>query len=115
MILLLSYKSYKMLMEILGKTIRKNGFIYEQVVRNEHAAIYAQKVGGLEIGYEVFEIRQQKEGSAVIGGASVQFKAKELFPGDNEFGRTAWSCKKLADAQAIYSGLVPGWNKEQEE
>jgi len=114
MILHLQYKSYKKSMEILSKTIRKNGFSYEQVCRNEFAAVYAQMVGGLIIAYEVFEIRQQKEGSATMGGVEIQFKEKELFPGDNEFGKTAWSVKNKDKAIQMFNGLKVGWNKEQE-
>lgn len=107
-----SFEEIFYFMEILSTTIKKNGFVYDQVDRNEYAAIYAQKIGEMVVGYEVFEVRQQKEGSMVLGGVTVELKAKELFPGDNEFGKTAWSCKKLSQAKEIFAGLVPGWNKE---
>ena len=72
----------------LADNIRKNGFDYTLVQRNDVAAIYAQGNGF----FEVFRIKQQKEKIAVMDGKSISYPEKELFPSNEDFGYTAWCC-----------------------
>ena len=43
------------------------------------------------IGYEMFWIKIQQPTSMVMGGKEVNLVHKELTPGNNAFGMTAWS------------------------
>ena len=67
-------------MELLAKTLKKNGFIYELVDRNQHVAFY-QLDGGTS-GYEVFLIPIAKEREVFGKG----YPERERLPGNEEFG-----------------------------
>jgi hypothetical protein len=43
-----------------------------------------------QIRYEVFELRSQKAGEAVMGGQTIQHEEKELYPKSAAFGIWAW-------------------------
>ena len=43
------------------------------------------------VGYEMFWIKVQQPTSMVMGGKEVNLVHKELTPGNNTFGMTAWS------------------------
>jgi hypothetical protein len=94
-------------MELLPFEIKKNGFIYKQINRTENAAMYSQNIENDEIpvAYEVFQIRQQKESVSKMGGVDIVFKAKELFPSDEQFGLTAWSFIDKRKAEARFKGI----------
>jgi hypothetical protein len=95
-------------MESLSSNVKKNGFEYILEKRSQNVAMYMQcYLGGmLPVAYEVFIVRNQKEGQAVIKGATIDFKAKELFPSDEEFGKTAWSFNSKERAEKCFEGLV---------
>ena len=94
-------------MEKLPEIIKKNNYEYHQLKRNDKAALYSQNLPGgeLPIAYEAFEIRFLKEGTAVIGGVTINYVEKELFPSDEEFGKTAWSFQKFENAEKCFNGL----------
>lgn len=94
-------------MEILPLVIKKNHYEYHQIKRSDKAAIYSQCLPGgeLVIAYEVFQIRQQKAGEGILGGVTITFVEKELFPSDEEFGKTAWSFTGLERAEKCFIGL----------
>ena len=78
-------------MKTLEKEIRKNGFDYKLVERNETCAIYEQINNDdgekYTVAFEVFKIKITKDaticGNQLIGG--------EVFPGNEDFGKTAFS------------------------
>lgn len=81
--------------------LRKNGYDYKQVKRNEHAAIYEQSDDGIFIAYEVFAIETQ-EASERNG---IKYEAKELFPHNERFGKKAWSVKTIERAEQLFDSL----------
>jgi hypothetical protein len=86
-------------MEVLNKTIRKNGFTYEMVKRTDDVAIYAQYIEDEIIAYEVFIIEKVKESTKTIQGRQVTFRGGEKFPGNEDFGYTAYTCRTLEKAE----------------
>lgn len=89
-------------MKQLEKTIKKNGFRYEQLNRNDVYAIYAQFWNNELIGHEVFKINKYAEREI----AGVKIEAHEALAGDNQFGVTAWSTgKDYNDALNKYNEL----------
>ena len=85
-------------MEKLEKEIKKNGFVYEQLARCEHAAIYRAKNSGQ---YEVFLIKIQKAGE-VFGK---QLNDRESYPSTEDFGSIAWCIADKLRAWAKYYSL----------
>ena len=86
-------------MKTLLENIRRNGFDYNLVERNNKSAIYEQKIGNFLVSYEVFKIKHKK------GSVKLNIEDYEGFPVDEDFGKTAWSVKSLEKAKEIYSGL----------
>lgn len=91
----------------------KNGYAYKQVARSKKAAVYEQRVEneingiveevngvriGELVGYEVFLISVGKAYSLVQKcgkekGKIYSYPAAEKFPGNEDFGKTAWAYK----------------------
>jgi hypothetical protein len=98
------------IMKRLEQYIKKNGFLYKQIKREGNLYIYAQGYGSEKefdpIAYEVFFAREQKEGDATIGGVDIHYENKELFPGDEDFGKMAWSFRKIEWAEKRFSALL---------
>jgi hypothetical protein len=101
----------------LALEIRKTERIYRQVRRSECAALYAVFTSGREynpcIGYEAFKIR--KRPPEVIFGR--QYDARELYPANEDFGRTAWSFgrKQFKEAFARFEALNVKASDERSE
>ncbi len=74
-------------MTTLQYTYRKNTYSYIQVMRNEHAAIYAQMDGDRLVAYEVGYVKVRKDGE--INGTPIE--GGECFWSNEDFGRIAWS------------------------
>ena len=73
--------------------LRKNGFDYSLVIRNEKVAVYEQGYNKNLKYYEVFIVRIKP---------AIKFKGKdipqrEIFPSDGDFGKTAWSCRTMEE------------------
>lgn len=90
-------------------TFGKNGFHYEQVLRNGQIAIYKQRLPATEDkpvrgchAYEVIVIRKKEE--SVMFGRVVE--AHEIGPSNEEFGRLGWSYPTLERAKAKLHELV---------
>lgn len=83
----------------LPTKVRKNGYIYTQVLRNGRCAIYEQTTGQKTIAYEVFIIQIQRERNF----KGEIFPRKEKFPSNEDFGYSAWSIK---DRQKAISKLL---------
>ncbi len=105
--------AYLCFMEQLKETIRrtkKDVFEYRLVKRNDYVAMFAQWYMDCDVprivAYEVFRIRKQKPGLKKIGGATIQFRAKELFPRDEDFGYTAWAITDVKRADEKFEELT---------
>ena len=88
----------------LETTIRKNGFVYNQIARTETAAIYEQKQDGEIISYEVFKIQTTKKDYTFPNGTIVK-AGTERFPSNEDFGKTAWSIRNFKRAEKRFLEL----------
>lgn len=80
---------------VLPVELRKNKYDYKLFQRGNKACIYKQMDNGKVIGYEVFLIKYTKARLMPNGDT---ISAHEKFPGNEDFGKTAWSCKELERA-----------------
>lgn len=88
-------------MKILPKKITKNGFTYLQEIKTEKIAIYSQydNPNQKPVAFEVFEIKISKAGNMKLkDGTVVEFEEKERFPGNEDFGKWAWTYKTWKSA-----------------
>jgi len=85
----------------LSPTLRKNGFAYTLVLRDEHRAIYWQHVCENCQYYEVFKIRIRPE--TIFKGKPIP--EREVFPTDSDFGITAWSFPSYEKALQKFNSL----------
>ena len=92
----------------LRSALTKNGYDYQMVARTSRAAIYQQTLEGLHVAYEVFEIKIQRE--RWFDGRL--FPRKERFPGNEDFGKWAWTYPTLERALAKYSTLISRNDKD---
>jgi len=88
-------------MQILPVILRKNGFDYSQVLRDEKKAIYCQHVTPNLEYFEVFKIQTHLE--RVFKGGTIP--AGESFPSNEGFGVTAWTYRTLEKAMVKYNTL----------
>jgi len=96
----------------LPEKVKKNGFEYRLVKRTDERAIYSQHAGlGQVIAYEVFKIKLGDLRKAKKRWADMrkeQFNEAdyeefyEKFPSDEDFGKTAWTYSKLAEAEKTF-------------
>ncbi len=88
-------------MNHLLDTLRKNGFTYTQVLREGNKAIYEQSITRKLKYFEVFVIRTRPErllkGKLILGG--------EVFPGNEDFGKTAWSYRTYEKALLKFNSI----------
>lgn len=101
-------------MKTIPEKLRKNGFDYELLERCDTCAIYKQidtRENGEKviIAYEVFEIRKRKE--CEINGTKIE--GGEIFPGNNAFGKYAWSCTTYNGSKPEH-GLADAYKKYEE-
>lgn len=84
----------------LPETKKKNGYLYKMVTRSKNAAVYSQEnilhPEDTSIDYEVFKIKVCKPYSLVQKhgkkkGEVYHYPAAEKFPGNSDFGITAWA------------------------
>ncbi len=92
-------------MMTLESKIRKNGFVYELVERNDRVAIYAQYIEDEIIAYEVFIIRNRKESVRKVGDKTFTYSGGEKFPCNEDFGYTAYTCRTLERARSRFAEL----------
>lgn len=100
-------------MDKLPKTKNKNGNDYKLVKRTTKAALYEMVDPDFPKikSYEVFQIIvtkpcaiMQKNGDKK--GMWYQYPKTEKFPGNEDFGKTAWAYNTLASAEAKYKELM---------
>lgn len=91
-------------MRPLEKEYEKNGYTYLQVYRSDTEAIYKQKDGDRNVGYEVGRIKTAKAGE--IFGNKVP--AREVFWNNEDFGVIAWSVATLNKAYKVVDEIQKG-------
>lgn len=97
----------------LPHELRKNRFDYKLVKRTKEVAIYSQHDDDKAktiIAYEVFRITWKK--GAEINGLLI--KAGEKFPGDGDFGKTAYACRSLETAEKRFKELEETINNKKD-
>jgi hypothetical protein len=102
-------------MDVLEKQIRKNGFIYTLQKKGKRAYVYEQYCPENDkiVGWEVFQIKVDKP-KVVFG---VELGEREIFPGNEDFGKWAWSYSSLERVEEKYQYLEnkPETNVESPE
>ena len=89
--------------KILPETIRKNGYTYVLLRRTTEKALYAQYHRNVLIAFETFKIKvQQSRFSTLLH--TIQPPC-ERFPGNEDFGRTAWTITEYQKAVEKYNEL----------
>jgi len=89
-------------MKPLPDKLRKNGFNYTLVCRDGKLAIYRQEVTEKVQYFEVFVVKIKPE--SVFKGKVIP--EREVFPSNEDFGKTAWSYRNYKDAEAKFRCLV---------
>jgi hypothetical protein len=104
----------KLDLEILPEELRKNGFDYKLIKRENHKCIYSQSNNHSVVGYEVFKTKimphrarmiKLKEQTGRGNNPELLKEYKEIFPGDEEFGKRAWTFNNLGNALMVYQDL----------
>ena len=88
-------------MNYLPLNLRKNGFEYTQILREGRKAIYRQHNTATIAQYQVFLIKTRPEVS--LKGKIIP--SRECFPGNEEFGNTAWSFKPFKKAMDKFNSI----------
>ena len=100
-------------LEVLPDKLRKNGFDYELVVREPRKCVYMQCKGSI-IAYEVFltkislyrdAMMRMKNKLGTKNKVDGLKEYREVFPGDEDFGKRAWTYPTLENAMLAYDGL----------
>ncbi len=81
--------------------LRKNGFDYTLVLRTGDRAIYCQHVSNTCQYFEVMKIQTRPAG--LFNGKP--FPAREIFPMNESFRRTAWTHRTYAKALIEFNTL----------
>ena len=87
--------------EKLPLKLRKNGFNYTQVCRGWRSFVYEQLITPEIKYFEVFELRIQPEREKF----GKLYPTKERFPGNEDFGVWAWTCRTLEKAMERFNEL----------
>lgn len=58
------------------------------------------------VGYEVFLIKIQKPMTMSVGGVTINYDEKEMKPSDDAFGRWAFQCSTLEQAETKFTELI---------
>jgi hypothetical protein len=90
-------------MELLAEEIRKNGFIYRFLKRGNKSLVYEQIEPDTEriVAWEVFKIKVDKP-KVVFG---IQLNEREIFPGNEDFGKWAWAHSDFDSAMSKFEFL----------
>jgi hypothetical protein len=89
-------------MKTLLPTIKKHGFTYTQVLRGKRSCIYEQRVAESIAYFEVFLIKVKPPQVYTSGR---KYPEREVFPCNEDFGKTAWTCRSIEDAMIRYDWL----------
>ena len=88
-------------MKYLPRELKKDGFTYTQLLRGGRSCIYEQQVSSKTRRYEVFLIKV-RPARKVFANFSPEH---EKFPGNEDFGKWAWSCFTYEQALKRFNGL----------
>ncbi len=98
-------------MKTIPEAFRKNGYDYELVCRNEHAAIYRQfrlhDGDDRTTAFEVMLIGRRSASSTDMGGRTVYFEESEVLPGNEQWGLRGWTFVTLEAARAKFNEIGP--------
>lgn len=89
---------------------------FKQVARNENFAVYERGYDGKIQGHEVFKIKILKKGTQIFD--KIVEEDTERYPGNNDFGRFAWSMTGKFSYEAAmhrFEQLTKGLIAAQEE
>lgn len=89
-------------MEPLSTRIEHTGFTLTQVRRDGNFAVYAQSRGGRVTSYEVIEVQRRK--AETIAGRA--YPEREAYPGNELWGRAAWTVMDRHEALERLANLV---------
>ncbi len=94
----------------LPEELKKNGFVYKLVKRENAKCIYSQSTP--IIAYEVFKtkitnLEKSQQHFNKLNGTDIKasHEFKEIFPGDEDFGKRAWTYQSLEKALERYNSL----------
>ncbi len=89
-----------------------NGIFHHTLVkRSDRKAMYkvefepAYSTDRIPTGFEVFQVKKQKETDMVLNGVSVHYDEKEMTPSDEAFGKWAWSVKYGGNVDFAYDNM----------
>ena len=85
----------------VSSQLRYHGFDYTQIYRGTRSCLYRQTYHGKTIGFEVFIITPQPE--ILIKG--IVYPARERWPKDEDFGKTAWSYLTLEQCTVKFQSI----------
>ena len=86
----------------LPKNLKRYGFEYLLIAKDQRKALYAQCIEGKKIGYEVLMIKDQKKVSS------------NSYPKHEDFGSKAWSFRTEQAAMEFYQNLMPSHHGQTE-
>ena len=96
----------KLQKEFTGNFDRVGNTKFIQIKKENGVAIYErQNMDGSLRSYEVFVVKVVPKGTALPGGNSVQ-ETYEQYPGCAAFGKTAYDCKSIDQAEKRFDELV---------
>ena len=87
----------------LPVTFKKNGYDFVQLDRGEQKAVYALSIDGRVTAFEVIKIRIRKEQTNLFTGNLDP--PTEIYPGNEQFGKTGWFITDRARAYEKYNSL----------
>ena len=96
----------------LQESFSHRGFSYTQLERQNDSSIFlVENDVPIESRYyfyfyEVIKIKKQKARSSVIQGKEVYYPAKEIYPGDKDWGILGWTFKGISEAMAYFLNLT---------
>ena len=92
----------------LKAEFKKAGFWWKIEKQTENAVMVSKSMvcGGSTAAFEVFPYLRTDQPSYVIGGRTVpQKNGFQDFPGDEDFGKTAWTWQSREKAEANFKAL----------
>jgi hypothetical protein len=92
-------------MKTLPLKKRYNGFDYTLVHRGKRTCIYKQIVTNEIRYYEVFIIKVREERTIKFKDGERKIKAHEMWPGNEAFGKWAWTFRTLERAMFRFNEL----------
>ena len=75
----------------------------EETDRPWSLCIYERTEPEGTVTYEVISPRRQKEGTTVLGGAKINFVAKEIYPKAEQWGATERAVRTIEEAMKYFN------------